>query len=133
MEKSRLTMKYLSITLKTYRITQKQIQTQIATCRKNRWYKVTIVGVNELAEIAVINILAARRFVLVGVVNPDGVDYPEKEFLGVKMLSLNTLKTTAYDKMLLCDTSFLEWNKKNGRFYDESKMLNIVPSSIHFE
>lgn len=129
-EKSWLTMNYLSRTLQSYSKAQDSINNMLKICVENKWRRLVVAGENELAEIAALTIRGSKEFTLVAMVANErrGRTITEQKILPTEMIG-----ELDYHKILVCDTGFLEWNKKKWEFLDKTKMLNLVSSVIKFE
>lgn len=102
-EKSRLSMAYLSSTLNSYRLAQRIVQSTLNECFKNNWRKLLIIGNNELAEIVVLNIKAVDYFILTGIVSANGHG---KKLMGHKILPADKIHEKDFHKILVCDIDF---------------------------
>ncbi len=123
LEKGRLSMKYLNRTLNAYRTIQGHVTHTLELCRKKEWQKLAIAGDNELAEIAMINMKSDPYFTLVGVFGSGGQSENNQV---IETLPFEELSAIEFDKILVCNTGFLEWNMQNGGLLEESKLLNLV-------
>lgn len=106
MEKSRITMSYLSRTLKTYRMAQNLVQQQLDICLRNNWRKLVIAGDNDLAEIASLNIQAADDFELCGIV----ADKRHGDTVGgMQIYPLERVSEIDFDMVIICDSNLKQW------------------------
>lgn len=112
MEKSRLTIKYLSITLGNYREANNHVQANLQECVDNGWRKLIIVGDDDLAEISAINIKATSELELAGVLSgsADG-----NIIAGVETLPYEAIGAIEFDRILLCDADFVLWLNSHGK------------------
>ena len=127
LEKSSLSMNYLSSTLGMYRKAQNLIKEQLTVCQVNNWNKLLVVGDNELAEIAALNIQAADGFTLVGTITRS----PAAEVAGNQnLLTYKEINTIEYDKIWVCEANFMEWCREAGYPVDEKRLVHIIDSMI---
>src|SRR5476649_2450965 len=77
-EKSRLTAEYLSTSLSFYREAGNSCSRLLDQCEHNRWHRVLLCGVSDLAEIATLRAME-RNFTIVGIYDPN---CEREQFLG---------------------------------------------------
>jgi len=126
-EKSRLTINYLSRTLNAYKSTQSMIESKLEYCQQNNWTRIIVVGDNELSNIVALNIRASQNLTLVAVVAERTKDESLEE---KNRIPFGKIGDFDYDKLLVCEPTFISWNIQNGEPVADSKILNILPSSI---
>lgn len=122
LEKSRLTIKYLSITLSNYRETNGMVRKKLQECKDNGWVKLIVAGDNELAEITAINIKAFDGLNLAGVV-ADKVN--EDIMSGFDISPFDSIDKMDFDKILICDVSIIKWLQDRGRDEKSFQMMHI--------
>lgn len=123
MEKSRLTIDYVSRTLSNYRSAQNLIQGQLSHCLENDFKKLVVAGENEIAEIAALNIKANKDLTLVGILtNGAGGDFVDQS----DVLPFAAVSELDYDRILVCDISFLKWLRKQGNPVEESSIMFFI-------
>lgn len=122
MEKSRLTIDYVSRTLTNYRSAQRLIQGQLSHCLENNFRKLVVAGENEIAEIAALNIKANNDLELVGVVTNGGGNFVDQG----EVLPFKAVNELDYDRILVCDVSFLEWRRKQENPVEESGIMFFI-------
>lgn len=122
-EKSRLTMNYLSRTLSVYRSTHNTIQEQLNICYENRWLRLVVAGGNELAEITALNIKAVLELTLVAIVaDTKG----QKIIAGETVLPFSSINQLDYHKIIVCDPNFISWSMGKGELLKSSNMINLL-------
>lgn len=123
-EKSRLTIKYLGNTLRTYKIAQKVIEEHLGLCQRNGWEKLVVAGSNELADIAVLNITGTKGLMLVGKLINGG----EGETYGkaAVVFPYSEIEKLEFDRILVCEPSFAEWSAKNANHFVFGKQMDIL-------
>ncbi|MBI5815577.1 MAG: winged helix-turn-helix transcriptional regulator [Nitrospinae bacterium] len=119
LEKSRLTIEYLSLTMKNYRAAQSVISELLARCSEEGKRRLVVAGANGLAEIAALNIMTTEGLTLAGVV-AEGSNEP---VAGVQTAPFNALRSIEYDRILVCDAAFLEWWGRRDGAPDNSALV----------
>lgn len=122
LEKSRLTIKYLSVTLDSYRSTQAIITDALDHCALNGWRRLVVAGTDHLAEILILNIKASAELELVGIVAPD-----DKKASGIaaKSVPFDHIHSLNYDRILVSDSTFIDYCR------DRDKNGDLLESLIH--
>lgn len=129
MEKSRLTMGYLSRTLNAYRSAQEIVEAQLENCLENNWIRLVVVGDNELAEITALNIQASNDLTLVAVIAERRNDVT---IAGELVRPFSSIDNLNFHKLLVCDHSFISWNMKHNLYFKESEIIKSYPGDIQF-
>lgn len=129
MEKSRLTMGYLSRTLNAYRSAQEIVEAQLENCLENNWIRLVVVGDNELAEITALNIQASNDLTLVAVIAERRNDVT---IAGELVRPFSAIDNLNFHKLLVCDHSFISWNMKHNLYFKESEIIKSYPGDIQF-
>jgi DNA-binding MarR family transcriptional regulator len=80
-EKSRLTAEYLSTSLSFYREAGNSCSRLLDQCERNRWQRLLLCGVSDLAEIATLRAME-RNFTIVGIYDPTS---DREKFLGKRV------------------------------------------------
>lgn len=119
-EKSQLSVNYLSRTLKIYRATQRIVHKKLNDCIQNDQKDMVVVGESELAEICALNIMALKGINLVAVIAENNTG---AELLGKKVQPYDTLPTIKYDKLWVCDTGFQQWHKSQKGLKIKKKLI----------
>ncbi|MBI3793729.1 MAG: hypothetical protein HY280_03245 [Nitrospinae bacterium] len=122
-EKGRLTARYLGNTLRTYKVAQKVVESQLELCKSRGWQKLAVAGSNELADIAALNITSSEGLVLVGRLVGDGESTVSPG--GTAVFKYPDIKNLEFDKVLVCEPAFVEWTAENNSF-DHEKQLDVV-------
>jgi len=122
-QKSRLSMKYFSRAMSTYRMMQKLVREHLELCIANDWLKLVVAGDNELAEICVLNIKASNNFDLVAVVSDNGNG---KTIVGGKILEYDSIENLDYDRLLICDAGFSHWHQRLEKKLDDKLFINLA-------
>ncbi len=123
MEKSRLTIDYVSRTLSNYRSAQNLIQEQLSYCLENNFRRLVVAGENEIAEIAALNIKANKDLMLVAIVtNGSGGDFVDQN----DILPFGAVSELDYDRILVCDINFLKWRRKQEKPVEESSIMFFI-------
>lgn len=118
-EKSRLTVNYLSRTMHDYRKAQSIVEANIRTCMENGWKRLIIAGENDLAEIAALNVKSTDGLQLAAVV----ADRRHGETIAnMEILPYRSVVQIEFDRILLCDSGFLKWAQRNGEERIEGKV-----------
>ncbi len=122
MEKSNLTIKYFSVTLKNFRDAQNLLRNHVDICQQSGWSRLIVAGDNDLAEIAALNINSVNALKLVAVLSVlgDGVTVA-----GVKALKFDSVDEIEYDRILICDVKFLEWWASRGRSAGDERLIHL--------
>lgn len=123
MEKSRISVNYLSRTFNTYRVAQNLVRAELENCARDSRWKIVVAGISELAEIAALNIKAAGGFILAGVV-ADVLH--EKMFAGEKILPLSAINNLEYDSLWVCDANFDRWLGESKQDVDQNCLVCLV-------
>lgn len=111
-EKSRLTLNYLSLTIKSFRDAQRMVVEQLETCMEKEYRSIAIAGESDLAEIAALNLNSHPTLTLSGVVGENRVG----EKLGNEtILPFEAIDTLECDCVLVCDSGFLVWFTRHER------------------
>lgn len=111
MEKSKLTMNYLSRTMQTYQVAQQAAYEQLEKCVEMGFRNVVVGGENELAEITVLNVKALNDFSITGIVSDTGVG---NIICGVEIFPLESIKDLDFDIVISCKPNLIErLNKYN--------------------
>lgn len=97
-EKSRLTAEYLSISLGFYREAGNSCVRLLDECASNRWHRLLLCGVSDLAEIAMLRAME-REFTIVGFYDPTSA---RQTFLG-KPVWQELAKVCAHDARILTE------------------------------
>jgi len=126
-EKSNLTMRYLSKAFNNYRTAQKVIESQLVEFTKKQCRDLVVIGETELAEIAVLNILASKELNLVGFLSSQR---PGEMFLEYKMSNYESLAVIKYDKILVFSNEFYEWQKTTDIAIRDKDVLNMLDKMI---
>lgn len=126
-EKSRLTMKYLTVTMRVYRLATRIIQDQIKLCTLNNWRRHVIVGENELAEITALNLLASGEFKLVAV---SSVNKKGDTLAGTPAVPFEEVQNLEFDKLWICD--FNNLFKEQKIKVPEERIVNIADLVMNF-
>lgn len=121
-EKGRLSMNYISRVFTEYREIQDYVDKVLEQCHKNGWLKLAIVGGSDFSEIAILNLKARNVFQLVGLFNASNAG---KVILNHTVQPYEELIKVDYDKVLICDDTFIEWKIKNGNCIDDKKIFNM--------
>lgn len=111
-EKSRLTLEFLSTTLGNYQKTQTMVEAQLEKRLREGSRRLVVAGHNDLAHIAALNILANDALELVAIVSSQP---GQNRVMGKETLPFSAVKTLVHDRVLVCDTAFLDWFEGNGR------------------
>lgn len=111
LEKSRLTIKYLSVTLENYRSTQEVINNALELCRENGWTKLVVAGTDQLAEILILNIRASNELELAGVVSED---LNSEADIGIDPVPFDQIHNLSYDRILASEINFIEYCRGLG-------------------
>ncbi|MBI5637151.1 MAG: hypothetical protein HZA03_04165 [Nitrospinae bacterium] len=123
-EKSRLTVKYLGNTLRTYKVAQKVIEEHLEICQRNGWEKLIVAGSNELADIAVLNITGTKGLTLVGkLINGGAAANYEKE---AGVFQYSDVEKLEFDRILVCEPGFAEWTAENNNHLVIGKQTDIL-------
>ncbi len=123
-EKSRLSVKYLGYTLRTYKVAQKVVEEQLELCRRNGWEKLVVAGSNELSDIATLNIAGTKGLALSGKVVNDSEFAAHSKKAGV--FPYSQIKKLEFDKILVCEPGFAEWMEKNDNHLLIEKQVDIL-------
>lgn len=123
-EKSRLTVKYLESTLRTYKVAQKVVGEHLKLCQRNGWKKLVVAGSNELADIAILNIAGAEGLTLVGKLVNGGEAAPYAKGAGV--FPYSEIEKLKFDRILVCEHGFAEWMAKNNIDFVIGKQVDIL-------
>lgn len=129
MEKSRISVNYLSRTFNTYRVAQNLIEAELANCAQDSRWKIVVVGINELAEIAAINIKAATGFTLAAVV---AVASHGETLAGKEILPFDAINNLEYDNLWVCDINFNIWLGGRKHDVDPDRLVNLVDMTKTF-
>lgn len=111
LEKSRLTIKYLSVTLDSYRSAQTVITDTLDDCVRNGWGRLVVAGTDHLAEILILNIRVSAELELAGVVVRETENATN---LGVEPVLFGGIHSLSYDRIIACDVTFIDWCKKSN-------------------
>lgn len=122
-EKSRLTLKYLSVTFDHYRRIQELINDHLAPCIEEGGGRLVVAGANELGEIAALNILACVGLELAGVVGETGAD--GRSVAGRSVVPYPALDGIEHDWLMVCDVSFIRWWNGRGRSADDPRLIHL--------
>jgi len=118
-EKSRLTIKYMSITLNNFRDMNNMVHENLNAYLNKGWKDLVVAGDSDLAEISALNIKAFDGLNLAGIV----ADNAGRKFMaGVGIKPYNSIDEIEYDRILVCDTSFLDWFQDKGN-NDKASLL----------
>jgi len=121
-EKSRLTVKYLGNTLRTYKVAQTVVEEHLDLCLSNGWEKLVVAGGNELADIAVLNINGTMGLTLAGkLINGEATNTKKS---GV--FHYSEIGKLEYDRVLVCDPGFADWAGKNKNLFVIEKQMDIL-------
>jgi hypothetical protein len=121
-EKSRLTVKYLGNTLRTYKVAQTVVEEHLELCLSNGWGKLVVVGGNELADIAVLNINGTKGLTLAGkLINGEATNTRK-----AGVFHYSEIGTLEYDRVLVCDPGFADWAGKNKNLFVIEKQMDIL-------
>ncbi|MDH5560358.1 MAG: MarR family winged helix-turn-helix transcriptional regulator [Deltaproteobacteria bacterium] len=124
-EKSRLSASYISKVFSQYREIQKHIDQNLLYCYQNNWRNLAVIGKNDFAEIALLNIHSRNYFRLVGIFDESGKPGSSHD---CEVLHYEDLANYEFDKALICDGKFLEWKFKNSGIISSSKLVNMLPA-----
>jgi DNA-binding MarR family transcriptional regulator len=97
-EKSRLTAEYLSTSLSFYREAGNSCSRLLDECERNRWQRLLLCGVSDLAEIATLRAME-RDFTIVGIYDPTS---GREQFLGQRVWKVLDQADT-HDARMLTD------------------------------
>jgi len=121
-EKSRLTVKYLGNTLRTYKVAQTVVEEHLELCLSNGWGRLVVAGGNELADIAVLNINGTTGLTLAGkLINGEATNTRK-----AGVFHYSEIGTLEYDRVLVCDPGFADWAGKNKNLFVIEKQMDIL-------
>lgn len=85
-EKSRLTAEYLSVSFNFFRSSRDQCADLFRECAENRWTRIALAGIGDLAEIATLCVRDEPAVEIVGIVHTgDGKEAPPRSFAGLQV------------------------------------------------
>lgn len=134
LEKSRLTVSYLSHTLHSYRLTQNVMRSFLTVCTEQGVKRIAIIGANDLADIAALNIVSAEGFELAAVLSSNGNG---QKIAGKDVLPCERLGEIEFDVACICDPDFRAESFDAGTlpqgktFYNLYKMIKISGNGGH--
>jgi DNA-binding MarR family transcriptional regulator len=98
-EKSRLTVEYLSSSFSFFRRAREDCSSVLAAARAQNWNRVVLIGVSDLAEIAIICALE-HGMTIVAAVDPAS---PRTRFVGAPVVNSLDAVDTEFDAVLVTD------------------------------
>ncbi|MBI5814227.1 MAG: hypothetical protein HZB29_01300 [Nitrospinae bacterium] len=120
LEKGRLTLRYFSATLENYKTAQGMIRANLAECLESNMTRIVVAGYNDLAEIAVMNLLAMDNLTLVAVVADE---WEGMSVAGAPAQPFEAADSLEYDRIIVCDVKFLEWWRKMKKGSDSARLI----------
>lgn len=124
-EKSRLTLDYLSRTMHDYRKAQELVKENLQKCAENGWRRIVVAGDNALAEILSLYIKASDELELVAIIADSG---NSEEVANEAIQSYKDADEIQCDRILVCDMSYVKWLEKRGRKINDQKLHFLVGS-----
>ncbi len=119
-EKSRLTMNYFSRTFREYGNAYRQVRSRMMENINENDKNFVIAGVNELAEVSAVNVETMDGLIIVAMVsNAKALDEPTDR----PVQSFSALRKLKYDRIFVCDPTFLKWWENEGHSLDDQRLI----------